>query len=449
MTQKIIEFRNKNNLIDPKCTKPNIYFSFNKYLLTFSLLLMSSGILLLIATIFEYKNWINFNFVLNSKTIHVLIGILLSVGGFFLSLAARPRVKVGGSSTESIEQNIFIITINIVLSIIYSVLSISIFILTNLISIGLPLLIIFAAASDKSSSHSTGKDLFGIVGITVFILNIIGYCGALKTVVLRLLSLKNKGVDRRVSKLVEKVCEKVGTRPFRGIYLSKKNIAETVYNMKGRYLGIGMLPLRYLTVHEIKAVIAHECAHYFHGSMVLYRAYYLSNCLWNGFYNSYIFSAKKVVEKPNFVFNSIHGMALICSLGIFLSFALYQLYMNLMGKIIRDKEYEYYCDTVSANKYGGNVVSSALVKYTKLQIAEEILLYRGVDFDSFTFLNEFDNVYNQRTAMKHLNSSFNKDTRFHPSLKSRCALLSTFPNGLNVKENLLTEKELKEMWLNN
>ena len=168
--------------------------------------------------------------------------------------------------------------------------------------------------------------------------------------------------DSRITSLIETVTRDIGILPFEGIYFDLEPDFSTFYLGKKRYIVLGLAALKYLTEEEFKAVIAHECAHYHNNSMLLNRTHYRARILFETYENTLraVYSSYSGIKTNNklqrYIINN-YGLSFFFLFTPLIK--LYSGFFSLVGTLIRNPRYEYYCDYVAAKYTGGYILVSA------------------------------------------------------------------------------------------
>lgn len=173
--------------------------------------------------------------------------------------------------------------------------------------------------------------------------------------------------------------------PFRKIFVDESARIGTLYTGGGRYLLLGTYSLKYLTIRELQAIVAHECGHHHHGAMLLSRVHHRAVMLfsaiesvWTDTYKT----ARQVAGSDDFLTtsmspvevlrNNLGGMVNVLSIPLLLCVLVYRVFLQFAGVMLQDPEYEFYCDSVAYHYYGGGAFCSALQKMVDLELAERI-----------------------------------------------------------------------------
>jgi Zn-dependent protease with chaperone function len=143
-----------------------------------------------------------------------------------------------------------------------------------------------------------------------------------------------------------KVADDVGVSRFRSLYTTAEINCATWYSGRGRFLLLSGIALKYLTRGELAAVIAHECGHHHHGAMLMNRVHN-RNCM---MYYAYCVAIGRVIRKFQRQSASSgawqFGALTLWVLVVYVK--LYQIFLSFVGNLLKDANYEYYCDEVAA-----------------------------------------------------------------------------------------------------
>lgn len=272
--------------------------------------------------------------------------------------------------------------------------------------------------------------------------------------------------DARVISLVDEVTKKVGGAPFRAVYLNPGLDISTFYTSRGRYLALSVLALKYLTVEELKAVIAHECAHHHHHAMLLNRVHYRAIiCLYS--YCNAMQNVVSALQRKSQSDNTVQ-IGQITLIIVLLYMFLYKGFLRMMAYIIRDADYEYYCDSVAIKLAGGNIFASALQKIFDLRLADHIIRQEILSEDSLANALVTDNQNEkglasalEQNALDRLDQKYNSLRYNNPSIREENARVKsdTHPPvflrlqkaryGIMRSDHstpLLTDTEARDQW---
>lgn len=253
--------------------------------------------------------------------------------------------------------------------------------------------------------------------------------------------------NSKILNLFNEVSTELNVRPFKIVYLSPNISIGTYSTLFGRYLVFSLLSLKFLSVKEIKAVIAHEFAHHSHASMLFYRVYYRTHMFNKAINSSLEFVSGGLELLPNTnTFNYLSKASSITILVNRLFAWLFGIYLKLIGILIQNKNNEYSCDLVAANYAGGNVLASAIEKLTKLKISLRLCANDNVGNDEFLttiekYFYEIDTKYSNE-----LQNELNAESATHPSSQNRISKV-TLVNNVQVDDKRLFDKtEFQILW---
>ena len=272
---------------------------------------------------------------------------------------------------------------------IYVLLTFTVFLTLQALAIITPALFGFAFylfyATTIDTSNSSTKNILYLAGIIGSVITGLKAVTALETG----FTDYKAGItatDPRILSLVNSVADKVGIERFREVRLTLSPDISTAYIGTGRYLLISAFALRYLTYNELEAIVAHECAHHHDSAMLPNRIHYRTTILFIGFRNalSNVWSAFSRIRQKGGS-NSFFGSGFIITGTMMEWSAMFQmpyiyifgLYLNAMAHLIRDPEYEYYCDSVAIDLMGGGIFESALRKVLDIHIIYRSHLING------------------------------------------------------------------------
>lgn len=199
-----------------------------------------------------------------------------------------------------------------------------------------------------------------------------------------------------------------------------------------RILIIGWPLFRALSTLELKAVIAHELAHFDKNAFFVHHALWRVEILIQ-------MQKKRTIDSAGGWY-----ALLIAKLHLVMILPIYRIVTKTMFH-----KYELYCDSQAAQLYGSNVLMSALKKVIKLQIA----------FDRFTkeyssgsrnFYRDFFDYYfflaKEGVLDRILTQEFQSESFTHPSLGKRQGNIKEFSKRPDTNEKLnLDQDQLSEL----
>lgn len=232
--------------------------------------------------------------------------------------------------------------------------------------------------------------------------------------------------------------------------------------IKRRNLLIGWLLLTTLSRQQLKAVIAHELAHFNNNAMVLHRSIYRTRLGISNSLDTIIWldaQGKSATERVqnlsstpvrlrNTLRSNIDGVLMfswmigrIALLPYEFWITSYVTFLNKRNKLI-NHEAEHYCDEISALHYGSNTVLGALqittraqiaFRYTFTQLGSQIIEQENcysLFYDVYdSFLKQFD-----PTELKQLEQESHNT---HPSFNSRKEKINNLPTSEDKSHPLI------------
>ena len=282
---------------------------------------------------------------------------------------------------------------------------------------------------------------------------------------------KNICKDPKIFTLVEDVSNAVGSSPFQSICLTNDLDISTYYIGRVKYLNLSIIALKYCTVEEMKAIIAHECAHYHHNAMLVNRSHNRAWIFYKNFENAihdllimfdnYLSPHKTSFLSVSFVTSPI--AALVKWANFLVGFCanligLYRYFLRFMGILINDIDYEYYCDSVAINRIGGNIFSYALQKLNDLQVAHQEVIamesHRNKwNRDAISYQKYLENLENNfhdiclLDPLTRIEMPRNKSTK-HPRLSLRLEKAQNTNFRKDLSEPLLSQVGINEVLSN-
>ena len=179
-----------------------------------------------------------------------------------------------------------------------------------------------------------------------------------------------------ITSVVGSVVRRVGSPNFRDVYLTKSTQISTFRISRGRYLRLGLLCLKYLTLPELMSVVAHECAHHHRSAMLVNRVYYRISVFGDEFASAV--SAASSISKRfigKWVFLPLDWLLVQMPLRLQQSSGhAFSLFLALIERLTFNSKYEFYCDRVAIEFYGSSALTSALQKILDVRMAELIVM---------------------------------------------------------------------------
>lgn len=254
---------------------------------------------------------------------------------------------------------------------------------------------------------------------------------------------------------MQDVAADVGVSEFQAVYLNAELDISTFCIGRGRYLNLSVIALKYLTEAELRAVIAHECAHHHNKAMLLNRTYNRANILFSSFANSLIsaVSTFNKVFNGNILLSQTLGAGAFALLPLIPCLYLYRYFLTFTGFLVKDAEYEFYCDSVAAKYIGGNIFASALQKLVDLHVSNGRFLRRkSIKDDEHSNYSTAEQVYLKGLDREFINvrsfntkdrvEAINSKTDTHPPPASRIKRAQLIGCKLDFSEPLLSEIEI-------
>jgi Zn-dependent protease with chaperone function len=351
--------------------------------------------------------------------------------------------------------------LNIVLSILYALTSIFIFFVLQIIACALPLISGLLSFYLFWQAFSRPPGSLYLIAIGGAIGSFMTFTNLLKSIKGAVSTPENTNIleDSKVISLIQNVSNDVGISPFQAVYLNSELDISTFYIGRGRYLNLSAIALNYLTEQEMRAVIAHECAHHHNNAMLLNRTHYRAVILFESFANTLAgtFSTFEKLAKKNVLLSQLFGSGMLTLLPLIPCLYMYRFFLLLMATLTRDAEYEYYCDSVAAKYVGGNILASALQKLFDLHLAHYRFLKRkGIIVDGNLEFGSVEQLYLEGLNREFLHIRYfnpadrteaaSRKTDTHPPVALRLKRSQAFSSKLDSSEPLWSEAEVN-FWL--
>lgn len=327
-------------------------------------------------------------------------------------------------------------TIHITLAVVYIIISLSAFVAILIVSMVTPAVIAYLCASYVSGEHLFSSRFgiyFSVAGLLASALPLIALTRTLRLgfgaeIIGHIGELTG---SPQILTLVDEVVIDLGDKRFSGVYLSDDINISTFAAAGGRYLIIGRLPLQYLSTMEIKAVLAHECAHHHHGAMLLNRIQYrnvllvatlrMASVLSMKYFNKGIFSI---------IPDAFMNWAILMWLPSLLGILVYGVFIKLLGVLAMNSEYEYYCDSIAAKHFSAKTLALALLKLRDLALTDALIKQGHVQGGAAQFDATFQQVrvghLSSREKLSHMRSGT------HPAIVERLSRLGLSEESLQV-----------------
>ena len=344
---------------------------------------------------------------------------------------------------------------NTVFAVIYGIVAILLFVLAIFIFlvsapvVGASLIALIVISSDtlQISIPSPTIAFLALGSLIVWVLSL----RALPQCFRRMYSDETFGVPTTLAPLLQltnDIADKTNVKRFDRILLTPDAGAATAQIGNRRLLLIGLMTIEYLTVDELRAVIAHECGHHHQNAMLVNRMHNRNIKLYEAFRASF----SEVVD-----FSNRQGMGIVSSFTSYsmvpqiLVFLGYGWFLSGMSRIVRNKEYEFYCDSVAVRAVGGKHIATALERLTELHLAISIgqngsarLAYDRAEFRLALRQVHMEMLGEKAAVMKQCSSS-------HPATEVRIRRALGNRRTANVRTeggaSLLGEEAMDLLWM--
>lgn len=175
-----------------------------------------------------------------------------------------------------------------------------------------------------------------------------------------------------VAQVVGSVAALLRMSPFRVCYIDDGVGAYTYFTARGKYVVLGAHAMRHLSALELEAVMAHEYAHHLQQAMAVNRVHYWTQRAFQGYMVAHQQAIRAFVTRGANVGNGfayIWQFAGISMLANLLYMFVFGAYLRAGGKLLRQRDYEYYCDSIAIDAVGGRHLAHALDKLSDLSHA--------------------------------------------------------------------------------
>jgi Zn-dependent protease with chaperone function/Flp pilus assembly protein TadD len=223
----------------------------------------------------------------------------------------------------------------------------------------------------------------------------------------------------RLHELLRDVANRVDTEPIHEVCLAPGSSISVhqegrgpfgIFGVKRRVLTLGLSTMRFLNVSELKAILAHEYAHFSHQDT---------------FYSRFIYQVNLAIS------HALHGMAesggainYVNPFYWFL-FLYHKSYELLSAGFSRSREY--LADRMAATLYGGDVFAEALKKVCTDGTLFEMTIYQNINgllAEGKSFVNMYDAFKNYRDEQL---TADDRDKIYNDLLEEKESLFASHP----------------------
>lgn len=273
-------------------------------------------------------------------------------------------------------------TFHFVVSVVYLVLSIGLFVALLAASVVSPLVIgalLFMALREIGGEKSSAVMLPVLGGAASSGLVLLGTLRGF----VRFIFMEAPGIRNRspvVQETMGCVAQQLRVAPFKECFVDDGVGVYTYLSGRGKFVVLGCHVLRHLDVQELRAILAHEYAHHLHGAMLVNRVHYWVSGWFDAFRAGLIRASTTTtsMSAKRGAFEWVWNFATLAMVIDLLYLGIFAVYLRLAGRTFRHTEYEFYCDDVAIQLTGGTVLGAALDKITDLQFAYEAALVARV-----------------------------------------------------------------------
>jgi Zn-dependent protease with chaperone function len=219
--------------------------------------------------------------------------------------------------------------------------------------------------------------------------------------------------------------------------------------------------MRYLTRDELAAIVAHECAHHQNNAMFPNRVHYRSLLMFAAYHKGLAKTMSTIVKlnAKHSSFSFLFGAVAISLYSLYPLLLIYVLFLRLMGILLRNPGYEYYCDKVAMEFAGGFTFASALQKISDLHTAAGLSQKKhngspqgesGVEGTNTEALHleELDREYSR---LRYFDPPIRREkvsakSLTHPPVLERLARVREVPSIPDLSAPLFSDSELQSLW---
>lgn len=262
----------------------------------------------------------------------------------------------------------------------------------------------------------------------------------------------------QVLDLVAAVASDAESPRFHRILLIPGAGISTIYLSGERSLVLGALVLRHLSAVELRAAVAHECAHHFNGAMLIQSVLYRTRCL------SQAAADATPLISDNWMMLALPGIGRMVVSLIFKTLRAAAVLLGSWARLSRrmfaveGKSVELRCDRVAARAVGAAPLCSALSALTCLStvwkeysdapdtglrirpedaVTSRLLTSLAVRFE---VLLEGEDLAGARSRLIH------HDSKTHPSVGSRMLAVGILAPPPRDPDGILGHDELLGLW---
>ncbi len=174
----------------------------------------------------------------------------------------------------------------------------------------------------------------------------------------------------RLHQLLTEVAQSVGTDPVHEVYAAPGSAIGVhqegrgpfgMFGVKNRVLTLGLSTMRFLTVGELKAILAHEYAHFSHRDT---------------FYSRFIYQVHMSIEQALMGMGGAGGKFNYLNPFYWFLYLYYKCYSLLSAGFSRSREF--LADRMASSLYGSDVFASALTKVSTDGTLFEMTIYQHI-----------------------------------------------------------------------
>lgn len=256
--------------------------------------------------------------------------------------------------------------------------------------------------------------------------------------------------------LVNSVSESVLGTKFSKVFLSEEQTLCTFLYWNKRFLVLNPLIMSQLTKEELKAAIAHECAHYHFNAMFYDGVVHLVKRMNYGFklffknYSNSLLELRFFCEKQ-FGESNVYYVGVFCTYSIFLFSRavslLYVLFEWALSLVFIQKDAEYYCDEVSLKIYGKDLFRESILKIFTFDIVSDLIKQKGVNKNyidySRVLTTEFDDFRENELPDNFL---LKVSTNTHPSVVSRLSRAESYASSKTTNNEYFDKGMVDKIW---
>ncbi|MBI3408391.1 MAG: M48 family metalloprotease [Planctomycetes bacterium] len=223
----------------------------------------------------------------------------------------------------------------------------------------------------------------------------------------------------RVHQMLAEVAGRVNTDPINEVFIAPGAAIGVhqegkgpfgIFGVKRRVLTLGLSTMRYLSVAELKAILAHEYAHFSHNDT---------------FYGRFIYQVHMSIERALYGMGTSGGVINYVNPFYWFLFLYYKCYSLLAAGFSRSREF--LADRMACSLYGSDVFATGLIKVSTDGTLFEKTIYDNISkllAEQQAFVNMYDSFQSFRDQQL---SADEKEKMYREILEEKGSLFASHP----------------------